>query len=335
MPKNALRVLAVGVSTALAASLAALCLGLVTTGEPAIAQTEPPPDTELPVLATAGDIACDPRDRRFNRGRGENGMCRQLATSRLLEGADTVVPLGDNQYEHGSRRNYRRSYDRSWGDFLDITRPVIGNHEYGPPDDPNRGAGGYWDYFGTERAGRRGRGWYSYDVGDWHVIALNSHCRGSTHPKTMQPKVGCGRGSPQYRWLKRDLRRNPQRCVAAAWHHPRFSSGSDDNGFGQVRPFWGALDQAGADVVLSGHDHTYERFRPKRASGDSSRQGVRQFVVGTGGKSLGRFRNREPGSQEFRRAYGVLRLQLESTRYAWEFVTTNGRVRDAGSTGCR
>ena len=262
-------------------------------------------------------------------------MCRQLATSRLLEGADTVIPLGDNQYEHGSLRNFRRSYDRSWGDFLDITRPVLGNHEYGPPDNPNRGAGGYWDYFGTERAGRRGRGWYSFDVGDWHVIALNSQCRGSSHPKTMQPKVGCDRGSPQFEWLRRDLAASESQCTLAAWHHPRFSSASLDNGFGDVSPFWRALDRGGADVVLSGHDHTYERFRPKSASGASSRQGIRQFVVGTGGKSLGRFRNREAGSQEFRRAYGVLRLQLEASSYAWEFVKTGGSVRDAGSTACR
>jgi acid phosphatase type 7 len=339
MPKNRLRLLVVAASTALAAGLGALFLALVSAVEPASAQIEPPPDPEPPpeppILAAAGDIACDPRDPNFRRGRGKNGKCRQLYTSRLLEGADTVFPLGDNQYEHGTRRKFRRSYDRSWGRFRSSTKAVIGNHEYGPPTNPNLGPGGYFGYFGRARAGRRGRGWHSFDVEGWHVIALNSQCRGSNHPRTMQPRVGCGPGSAQYRFLRRDLRRNAGECIVAGWHHPRFSSGSVTNGSGEVRPLWQALDQAGADVVLSGHDHVYERFTRKHANGDPSPNGIRQFVVGTGGESLGRRRNRERGTQEFISSYGVLRLELRPNSYTWEFVTTDGRVRDSGFTPCR
>lgn len=313
----------------LAAGAAAFCLGMVSPGvEPAAGAA--------PLLAAAGDIACGPGDKNFNGGKGRRGNCRALATSNELRGADAVQTLGDNQSPHGSLANFQRSYDESWGRFFDITRPVIGNHEYGPPKNPNKGAGGYWEYFGQDKAGRRGRGWYSYDLGAWHVVALNTMCRESTKHRTMQPKVGCGKGSPQYRWLKRDLRASNSKCIIAAWHHPRFSSGSRERGFPQVRPLWAALDRAGADIVLNGHDHIYERFRKKKASGAASRRGMRQFTVGTGGRSLGRFHTPEPGSQRFLRSYGVLQLQLRATRYRWEFVSTKrSRVLDAGSSTCR
>jgi acid phosphatase type 7 len=291
------------------------------------------PPVKPSILATAGDIACGPDHPGFNRGRGENGKCRQLYTSRLLTEANSVLTLGDNQNPLASLRNYRRGYDRSWGRFLEITRPVIGNHDYGPPWLPYRGPGGYWDYFG-KRAGDRGQGWYSFNVGEWHVIALNSLCVGSVNLRTMQEMVGCDRESPQYKWLKQDLRRHRGDCIVAAWHHPRFSSGSYENGFSQVRPFWTALDRAGADIVLSGHDHVYERFTRMHADGELSPDGIRQFTVGTGGNTLGYLRYLQPGSQEFISSYGVLMLELRPDSYGWEFVTTDGRVRDAGFTPC-
>lgn len=288
-----------------------------------------------PLLAGAGDIACDPRSPYFNRGRGRGPNCRQLATSRLLKNADRVLALGDNQYEHGRLRNFRRSYDRSWGRFRSKTRPVIGNHEYGPPSSPNLGAKGYWDYFGVRRAGRRGEGWYSFNMGAWHIVVLNSHCFGSSRPTHMQTEVGCGPRSRQVRWLRRDLAANQGRsCTLAAWHHPRFSS--KGGGWREVRPFWRELQSAGADVVLSGHNHVYERFARRLAGGSPSPEGIRQFVVGTGGKNLApRFRKVRAFSQKRLRKFGVLKLRLHDDSYRWRFARIRGgRVLDSGTTSC-
>jgi hypothetical protein len=292
------------------------------------------PAAAAPLLAAAGDIACDPRSRHFNGGKGERRNCRQLATSRLLRRADRVLALGDNQYQHGSLRNFRRSYDRSWGRYRSKTRPAIGNHEYGPPESPNLGARGYWDYFGSPRAGRRNRGWYSFNLGGWHLVVLNSHCRGSSKPTYMQPKVGCAEGSRQMRWLKRDLSAHRDRsCMLAAWHHPRFAS--KGGGWREVRPFWQALQEADADVVLSGHNHVYERFARRLAGGSPSPTGIRQYIVGTGGKSLaGPFRHPSRHSQKRLRRFGVLKLRLRSDSYRWKFTGTGRRVLDQGTTAC-
>jgi hypothetical protein len=165
------------------------------------------------------------------------------------------------------------------------------------------------------------------------VVALNSLCRGSRKPTHMQPKVGCGKGSRQVRWLRRDLARNQDKsCTVAAWHHPRFSS---KGGFREVRPFWRALRAADAEVVLSGHNHVYERFAPRLANGSASPQGIRQFIVGTGGKSLaGPFRRAEAHSQRRVRKFGVLKLRLRVDSYGWKFARTGGRVLDRGTTAC-
>ena len=287
--------------------------------------------TAAPLLAAAGDIACDPRDSHFNGGRGIGARCRQKATSRLLRGADRVVPLGDAQNRHGSFRNFRRSYDRSWGRFLRITRPVIGNHEYGPPERPNIGARGYWRYFGERRAGRRGKGWYSFDLGAWHVVGLNSLCRSSRKPRLMQRKVGCAEGSKQQRWLERDLAQNQDQCILASWHHPRFSSGGS---WPEVAPLWRTLQEAGADVILSGHSHTYERFARQTAGGSRSADGIRQFVVGTGGEGLSGFKSKARHSQKRLRKLGVLRLRLKPTSYRWKFAGLGGSALDRGSAPC-
>lgn len=309
---------------------AGLALGLVLMAAWAAASPAP----AAPLLAAAGDIACDPGDPYFNHGMGTARHCRQLATSRLLRGADAVVPLGDTQGGHANFRNLSRSYDRSWGRYLRITRPVIGNHEYGPPHDPDLGAGGYWRYFGERRAGPRGQGWYSFDIGSWHVVGLNSLCLESGRPRFMQRKVGCGEGSPQLDWLRQDLALNRHRCILASWHHPRFTSASESS-WDEVTPLWTALQDAGADVVLSAHQHTYERFARQLADGTRSSTGIRQFVVGTGGKSLGSFRSVKPNSQKRLLRLGVLRLRLRATNYQWKFVGSAAeKVHDRGKASC-
>ncbi len=242
------------------------------------------------MVAAAGDIACDPDSAYFNRGFGRGEYCRQRDTSRLLSGAAAVLALGDTQYEHSSLSNIRASYDRSWGKYKSRTRPAIGNHEYAaglrcsPTRCPtNRGAAGYFDYFGA-RAGPRGRAYHSYNVGKWHVVVLNSMCWAAG---------GCGKGSPQERWLRSDLAKNgSKKCVLAYWHHPPFSSGQS-RGYTYYRAFWRALHEARADIVLAGHDHVYERFARQSATGSASSTGPVQFMVGTGGKNLGKFVTRQ------------------------------------------
>jgi acid phosphatase type 7 len=272
-----------------------------------------------PVIAAAGSIACDP-DRLPLDG-ASSQTCHMGATADLLTGSDVVIPLGDNQYWNGSLSRYRSTYDRTWGRYKAITRPTVGDHEY-----QTSGASGYYNYFGAA-AGSPSRGYYSYDVGTWHVIALNSNC----------PRVGgCGAGSPQEEWLRSDLRAHANTCTLAYWHRPRFSSG--EQGISPAMgAFWQALYQFRADVVLSGHDHVYERFAPQTPVGAADPiRGVRQFVVGTGGKSLGVFGQILPNS-EARTAdsYGVLKLTLHESGYDWAFVPDNdGTFTDDGSASC-
>jgi len=278
-----------------------------------------------PVVAAAGDIACDPRSRFL----GTVHSCRDVQTADALADADlaALLTLGDNQYEDGRLEAFRAVYDRSWGRFKRITRPAVGNHEYLTP-----AATGHFDYFnGVGRhsgpAGDRDKGYYSFDVGAWHVIALNSVC---------DQVGGCHAGSPQERWLRADLAGHPARCTLAYWHHPRFSSGQQSSSTRFI-PFWTALYEAGADVVLAGHAHDYERFAPLTPQGvlDPLR-GIREFVVGTGGKNHYGFATPQPHS-EARDAttVGVLQLTLRAERYEWRFTPgPGGGFTDAGSTAC-
>jgi hypothetical protein len=234
-----------------------------------------------------------------------------------------VLALGDEQYETGSLAAFLSSYESSWGAFRRITRPAVGNHEYGTP-----GAAGYFRYFGA-LAGDPTRGWYSYDVGTWHIVVLNSECGDVVG--------GCRRGSPQERWLARDLAAHPARCTMAYWHQPRFSSGEHGD-TPDVAAFWEDLYAAGADVVLAGHDHNYERFAPQRPDGapDAAR-GIREFVVGTGGKSeRGLSRVRSPNSVVATTGvHGVLALTLHEGRYDWRFLPVKGDTfTDHGSASC-
>ena len=289
----------------------------------------PPPSSTDPVIATAGDIACDPQDPNFNRGSGTASYCRQKATSNLLinTGLAGVVTLGDEQYDDGALTKFQAVYDTTWGRVNNIGRQALGNHEY-----LTAGAKGYFDYFAgvgvnsSPATGTRGKGWYSYDIGTWHFIALNSNCT----------EVDCTYGSPQETWLRQDLAAHPNQCVAAYFHHPRFSSGIAGN-YTPTSQFWNDLYNANADLVLSAHDHDYERFAPQTPgkTRDDAR-GIREFVVGTGGKSLKGF-DATVANSEVRHTgtYGVLRLTLHPGSYDWKFVPEAGQTwTDSGSTNC-
>ena len=275
-----------------------------------------------PRIAAAGDIACDPDRAGFNDGAGTTTTCKQRATSRLLVNGDfaAVLALGDTQYEDGVLNDYAESYDPSWGRVLSITHPVVGNHEY------HTDADGYFAYFG-ERAGTQEAPWYSFDLGAWHLIALDSNC---------DEIGGCGPGSPQMTWLANDLAASDATCTLAFTHHPRFSSGLHGNE-PMLRDMWATMDLAGVDVFLSGHDHGYERFARQDSTGTGDSDGIRQFVVGTGGKGLRPFEEVKANSQVRNRStFGVLRLVLLPDEYRWRFLrAAGGDLADAGATRCR
>ena len=282
-----------------------------------------------PVVAAAGDIACEPDNPSFNGGLGVPGFCRQRMTSDLLLRMDlsAVLVAGDAQYENGELANFMASFEPSWGRVKRLLRPVPGNHEYNTP-----GAAGYFDYFNgagarSGAAGSRDSGFYSFDLGSWHIVAINSEC---------QNVGGCGPDSPQLRWLRADLAAHPVVCTLAFWHRPRFSSGRY-GAEADTLPLWNALYDANADLVLSGHEHFYERFAPQTPAGvaDPAR-GIRQLTVGMGGKSHHGFVTVAPNS-EFRdnRATGVASLVLRNGAYDWTLVKAPGAtVGDSGSGRC-
>lgn len=259
---------------------------------------------------------------------GDIAYCGQPwdeATAALVEqrppGPVTVAALGDLAYEEGSLDQFNSCYQPSWGRFKERTRPAPGNHEYLTP-----GASGYFSYWGAA-AGNPAQGWYSYDLGKWHVVSLNSNC---------SFVGGCGAGSPQETWLRADLAAHPTMCTVAYWHHPRFSGGQVTNAV-EMEPFWQALYDANADLVLVGHAHNYQRFAPQNASGiaDPAR-GLRQFVVGTGGHPtlhpVAPIANTEVVNNT---TWGVLDLKLWPTRYDWQFLPVAGQTfTDSGTQAC-
>ncbi len=285
-----------------------------------------------PVIAAAGDIACDPGSSAFNGGLGTSSSCRQLYTSNLLvnAGLTAVLDLGDNQYYCGSDQAFNQSYDLSWGRVKSITHPSVGNHEYltsgGTGCNPsNAGAAGYFKYFGSA-AGTPGEGYYSYNVGAWHLIALNSNC-GNVG--------GCGSGSPQYTWLQSDLKANPNECILAYWHIPLFSSGG--RAAPNSQPFWNLLYAAHADLILNGHDHIYERFAPQNPSGGlDTTNGIVEIISGTGGADHTSLSTIAANSLvRNTTTYGVLKLTLHASSYDFQFVPEAGQTfTDSGSAAC-
>ncbi len=283
-------------------------VSIVSSGAKAQAQVV----TGDPVLAAAGDIAsCTAQNDE-----------KTAALLGTMPADTTVAALGDNAYPNGSALDYQNCYTPSWGAYKAQTRPTAGNHEY-----DTAGASGYFGYFGAA-AGDPTKGYYSYELGTWHVVVLNSNC---------SQVGGCTATSPQLQWLKADLAAHPNACTLAYWHHPRFSSGKHGS-TAAMAAVWQTLYDAGAEIVLSGHDHVYERFAPQDSSGvaDPAR-GIRQFVVGTGGKNHYAFANPSGiANSEVRNAdtFGVLELMLGRGIYHWRFLSSSGTFTDSGSGTC-
>ena len=259
-------------------------------------------------------------------GAGDIADCRDLsgaeATAKLLENIPgTVMAVGDLAYPDGTAENFT-CYDRTWGHAKMRTRPAPGNHEF-----HSSGASPYFQYFGAA-AGDAKKGYYSYDAGTWHVIVLNSECADIG---------GCAAGSGEERWLRADLSAHPASCTLAYWHKPLFSSGGAHGNDLEVTPLWQALYDAGADVIVNGHDHDYERFAPQNPEGQADTQhGLREFVVGTGGKNLRPFGPTKDNSEvRNNEAFGVLKLTLLPHSYEWLFISQQGRsFTDSGTTTC-
>lgn len=267
-----------------------------------------------PVIVAVGDIVCSFHFPSISE-------CQEKETAKLVEKINpvAVLTLGDLQYPSGSHKDFAKYYDKSWGNFKEKTYPTLGNHEY-----ETKAALGYFDYFG-KRAGERGKGYYSFDIGEWHLVAINSNC---------WAVGGCQKDSPQELWLRDDLSKNKTKCILAFWHHPLFSEGSHKNNE-FMKDIWETLFQFKADVVLNGHDHLYERFAKQDAKGNKSIEGIREFIVGTGGRSLYNFatnlNNREARDNL---SYGVLKMILKKDSYSWEFISTSSTFKDLGEDKC-
>ena len=292
-----------------------------------------PPQT----MVAAGDIACRPTEPM------QPLACRHgpMSDRVIALAPDVVAPLGDVQYGAATAAEFAGSYDPTWGRFRAITRPVPGNHEYDGVPDRTR-ADGYFGYFGGA-AGPPAQGYYTYEVGDWQAIALNTGALGYTRALDTLPDdcypVSCAQGSAQLIWLRGVLDSLPaDKCVVAYWHHPRFSS-TISFSHRELTAVYDALRDGGAELALTGHSHAYERFAPMDAHGRPDRKhGVREFVVGTGGKNR-RFEDTSgaPGS-EFRlpaaAGFGVLKLRLFVDRYRFRLVGEGGEVLDRGGERC-
>ena len=276
--------------------------------------TQPPQDGIA--IAAMGDLSC-------RNGLGTNATnCRQNAISDMVVNDPSIkafIALGDLQYESGELANFQGAYEQSYGRVKDITYPNPGNHEYGTP-----GASGYYTYFGA-KAGDPTKGYYSFDIGtQWHVVLLNGNC----------DIVSCAAGSTQTQWLDADLTTNTRPCVIAGWHQPRWSSGHEHGNDASFAPFWNTLQAHNAEVVLNGHEHSYERFAPQLPNGVASENGIREFVPGTGGRSLYTFNAPVTNSVVRLSTFGMFKMVLGDGVYSWQFIGESGTVFDSGTGTC-
>lgn len=293
-------------------------------------KTSPPP--VIANGAKGGTPKKQPAETTFVLvGAGDIASCKDpegsQATAKLVDKIPgTVFAAGDLAYEKGTAEEFKNCYNPSWGRFKDRTRPALGNHEYVDPT-----ASGYFQYWGAQ-AGPMGKGYYSFDLGAWHIVALNTNCY-------IKDLGGCGLGSPQETWLKADLAEHPNACIIAYGHHALFSSGIFKRHavHPELKQLWQDLYASHADLVLAGHEHSYERFAPQDPDGrPDPDHGIREIVAGTGGRShdlLG-FATANSEVREWD-TYGVLKLTLSPGKYTWEFIPEEGKsFRDSGSGTC-
>ncbi len=264
-------------------------------------------------------------------GAGDIAGCGDLsgaeATAKLIDGIPgAVFAAGDLAYTSGTFQEFEDCYQPTWGRFKQRTKPAPGNHEYNGSD-----AVGYFLYWGRQ-AGDPAKGYYSYDLGAWHIVVLNTNCN-------VKVLGGCAEGSPEETWLRKDLAAHPNACILAYGHHALFSSGlfSSHARHEELRPFWQDLYAAHADLILAGHEHSYERFAPQDPEGRADTEhGIRQITVGTGGKSHTFLSFAQPNSEVRNMdTFGVLKLTLAPGNYKWEFIPEAGKTfRDSGQGTC-
>ena len=280
-------------------------------------------------ISAVGDIACSPDDAGWNDGQGTDTRCGQAAVAELVSRRDRrVLVLGDNQYPAGSLADYRAGFDASWGWVGRRLRPILGNHEYPASD---RSASGYFDYFSSLNVptGQRDEGWYSFNLGNWRMIALNTNNWCGT--------IKCDAGSPQEQWFRQELirARAAGQCTLAFWHIPRASGGNQRDST-RVDALWRDMVEFGGDVVLNGHDHNYQRFGPLDADAQPTTDGPVEWVVGTGGYSFyDRMRPRAGQEKAIIRTNGLLRLRLSGSGYSWRWVGVDDQGADSGTGSCR
>jgi acid phosphatase type 7 len=288
---------------------AGVCMGVAAVGAPPLVSAGAAETLAPVVVSTAGDIACGTKVAAYNNGNGTATQCRQKYTAQLLQGSDAVWTLGDHVYPLATTSQFNAAYTPTWGQYKEITYPTPGDHDYG-----STGGRDYFTYFGRPA-------YYSFDLGDWHVISLDS-------------EIDHSAGSAQEQWLRADLAAHTSSCVAAYWGEPRWTSGKKAPGNSSFDPFWQDLYAAHADLVLSGDTHNYERFATMNPQGTAVADGLREFVVGTGGRNLVGFPYVQPNSQKRVKAFGVLKLTLQAGSYSWQFVDETTTVRDSGTASC-
>jgi hypothetical protein len=292
---------------------------------------ETSPTSSDPVVVAGGDVACATDDPSYNGGAGTATACHQKATAALIGQVNpaAVLDLGDSQYNSGSLTQYNASYGPSWGAYKSRTRPTVGNHDYG-----QSGAAGYFTYFGNNATPlqpgctKSCNGWYSFDVGSWHIVNINAECTRTNGG------AGCASGSPQDKWLEADLAAHPNKCTLVFGHRPRWSSNSFASP--DIAPLIDDMYAAGVDLYVAGHSHAYERFASQNPAGQADANGVRQFVVGTGGENFSGFGTVVANSQLRKsKAFGVVKLTLHAGSYDWSFVSDPSTpFADSGTGTC-
>lgn len=274
-------------------------------------------------IIALGDVICDPKDS--HRASNDQNYCQDEKVLNLVKQLkpDAVLILGDIQYENGTLEKFQSTFSKNWGSLKNIIYPAPGNHEYGTPQ-----ASGYYTYF-KDGPADVSKGYYSFALNNWHILSLNSNCGEANN---------CSQDSAQMKWLNEELGKNVAPCTLAFWHHPHFTSGKyleDTDTKSRSTNMWTELSESKVDIVLNGHDHLYERFAKQNSAGQKAEDGIRQFTVGTGGKSHYKQKGSASNSEMIiDDQFGALVLDIEDDRYKWQFRNVDNQILDSGSQEC-